>query len=148
MIVLRARPGSGGEGPAGLPPSLLTGLDHGRPCLVMPDPDGPGRLDELAATLAGWTGAVGPSVPAQEAGTSLLWARRALDLAPPAPSGPDGPAPAGPDGGHGAAGCSCGPRSTCPACCCARARRSPRSWPPGGWPRWTRWAPGRAGGSR
>ncbi|NYD45166.1 hypothetical protein BJY14_001149 [Actinomadura luteofluorescens] len=93
VIVLRARPGSGGEGPAGLPPSLLTGLDHGRPCLVMPDPDGPGRLDELAATLAGWTGAVGPSVPAQEAGTSLLWARRALDLAPPAPSGPDGPAP-------------------------------------------------------
>ncbi|MGW2314775.1 hypothetical protein [Actinomadura luteofluorescens] len=70
VIVLRARPGSGGEGPAGLPPSLLTGLDHGRPCLVMPDPDGPGRLDELAATLAGWTGAVGPSVPAQEAGTS------------------------------------------------------------------------------
>ncbi|MEV0666629.1 PucR family transcriptional regulator [Actinomadura luteofluorescens] len=93
VIVLRARPGSGGEGPAGLPPSLLTGLDHGRPCLVMPDPDGPGRLDELAATLAGWTGAVGPSVPAEEAGTSLLWARRALDLAPPAPSGPDGPAP-------------------------------------------------------
>ncbi|WP_338742624.1 helix-turn-helix domain-containing protein [Actinomadura luteofluorescens] len=93
VIVLRARPGSGGEGPAGLPPSLLTGLDHGRPCLVMPDPDGPGRLDELAATLAGWTGAVGPSVPAQEAGTSLLWARRALDLAPPAPPGPDGPAP-------------------------------------------------------
>ncbi|MCR3738330.1 PucR C-terminal helix-turn-helix domain-containing protein [Actinomadura glauciflava] len=93
VIVLRARPGSGGEGPAGLPPSLLTGLDHGRPCLVMPDPDGPGRLDELAATLAGWTGAVGPSVPAQEAGTSLLWARRALDLAPPAPPCPDGPAP-------------------------------------------------------
>ncbi|SNR62753.1 PucR family transcriptional regulator [Actinomadura mexicana] len=93
VIVLRARPGSGGEGPAGLPPSLLTGLDHGRPCLVMPDPDGPGRLDELTATLAGWTGAVGPSVPAQEAGTSLLWARRALDLAPPAPSGPAGSAP-------------------------------------------------------
>lgn len=92
VIVLHARRGSGGEGPAGLPPSLLTGLDHGRPCLVMPDPDGPGRLDELAATLAGWTGAVGPSVPAEEAGTSLLWARRALDLAPPAPSGPAGPA--------------------------------------------------------
>ncbi|TDD70136.1 PucR family transcriptional regulator [Actinomadura darangshiensis] len=96
VIVLRPRPGSGGEGPAGLPPSLLTGLDHGRPCLVVPDPDGPGRLDELAATLAGWTGAIGPSVPAAEAGTSLLWARRALDLAPAAPARPPRPArPAG-----------------------------------------------------
>ncbi|MEU8799823.1 helix-turn-helix domain-containing protein [Spirillospora sp. NPDC048819] len=85
VIVLRPRPGSGGEGPAGLPPSLLTGLDHGRPCLIMPDPDGPGRIEELAATLAGWTGAIGPSVPADQAGTSLLWARRALDLAPAAP---------------------------------------------------------------
>jgi PucR C-terminal helix-turn-helix domain len=87
VIVLRPRPGSGGEGPAGLPPSLLTGLDHGRPCLVMPDPDGPGRMDELTATLAGWTGAVGPSVPADQARTSLQWARRALDLglAPAAP---------------------------------------------------------------
>ncbi|GAA1873449.1 PucR family transcriptional regulator [Actinomadura bangladeshensis] len=87
VIVLRPRPGSGGEGPAGLPPSLLSGLDHGRPCLVMPDPDGPGRIEELTATLAGWTGAIGPSVPAEQAGTSLLWARRALDLAPAAPAG-------------------------------------------------------------
>ncbi|MEU5993381.1 helix-turn-helix domain-containing protein [Spirillospora sp. NPDC047418] len=87
VIVLRPRPGSGGEGPAGLPPSLLSGLDHGRPCLVMPDPDGPGRIEELTATLAGWTGAVGPSVPVEQAGTSLLWARRALDLAPAAPAG-------------------------------------------------------------
>ncbi|WP_024935244.1 MULTISPECIES: helix-turn-helix domain-containing protein [Actinomadura] len=86
VIVLRPRPGSGGEGPAGLPPSLLTGLDHGRPCLVMPDPDGPGRLDELGATLAGWTGAIGPAVPPEEAATSLTWARRALDLAPAAPA--------------------------------------------------------------
>ncbi|MFA1548206.1 PucR family transcriptional regulator [Actinomadura chokoriensis] len=87
VIVLRPRPGSGGEGPAGLPPSLLTGLDRGRPCLIMPDPDGPGRVDELTATLAGWTGAIGPSVPVEEAGTSLLWARRALDLAPAEPAG-------------------------------------------------------------
>ncbi|WP_240807554.1 PucR family transcriptional regulator [Actinomadura geliboluensis] len=100
VIVLRPRPGSGGEGPAGLPPSLLTGLDHGRPCLIMPDPDGPGRLDELAATLAGWTGAIGPSVPVEEAGTSLLWARRALDLAPAAPHRPAGAAGSGARGGR------------------------------------------------
>ncbi|MBO2457847.1 PucR family transcriptional regulator, partial [Actinomadura sp. LCR2-06] len=99
VIVLRPRPGSGGEGPAGLPPSLLTGLDHGRPCLVMPDPDGPGRMDELTATLAGWTGAVGPSVPADQARTSLQWARRALGLAPE---------PARRRGGGGAAGQAAG----------------------------------------
>ncbi|MFA1542999.1 PucR family transcriptional regulator [Actinomadura monticuli] len=95
VIVLRPRPGNGGEGPAGLPPSLLTGLDHGRPCLIMPDPDGPGRIDELTATLVGWTGAIGPSVPVEQAGTSLLWARRALDLAPAAPRRPARSAPAG-----------------------------------------------------
>ncbi|WP_235206470.1 MULTISPECIES: PucR family transcriptional regulator [Actinomadura] len=80
VIVLSPRPGSGGEGPAGLPPSLLSGLDRGRPCLVMPDPDRPGGPDRLTATLGGWTGAVGPSVPADQAGVSLRWAHRALDL--------------------------------------------------------------------
>ncbi|MGI5165510.1 PucR family transcriptional regulator [Spirillospora sp. CA-253888] len=80
VIVLQPRPGNGGEGPTGLAPDLLTGLSHGRPCLVVPDPDGPGQADRLAGTLAGWTGAVGPSVPPGQAGTSLQWARRALDL--------------------------------------------------------------------
>ncbi|GAB2822434.1 PucR family transcriptional regulator [Actinocorallia aurea] len=68
------------EGPSGLPPQLLSGHDEGRPLLVVPDPDGPGRPAELAATLAGWTGAMGPSVPASEAAASLLWARRTLAL--------------------------------------------------------------------
>lgn len=80
VIVLTPRPGSGGEGPAGLPPFLLSGLDRGRPCLVMPDPDRPGGPDRLTATLGGWTGAVGPSVPAGRAGVSLHWAHRTLDL--------------------------------------------------------------------
>ncbi|WP_243718814.1 helix-turn-helix domain-containing protein [Actinomadura sp. 7K534] len=103
VIVLRPRPGSGGEGPAGLPPSLLTGLDHGRPCLIVPDPDGPGRMEELAATLAGWTGAIGPSVPVDRAGTSLLWARRALELAPAVPGrGRAGGGPGNRTGGRGA----------------------------------------------
>jgi hypothetical protein len=80
VIVLSPRPGSGGEGPAGLPPFLLSGLDRGRPCLVMPDPDRPGGHGRLTATLAGWTGAVGPSVPVEQAGVSLHWAHRTLDL--------------------------------------------------------------------
>ena len=80
VILLLPRRGSGGEGPAGLPPHLLSGLDHGTPCLVVPDPDGPGRMDEPASSLAGWTGAMGPSVPTRQAGTSLRWARRTLEL--------------------------------------------------------------------
>ncbi|MBO2462068.1 helix-turn-helix domain-containing protein [Actinomadura sp. LCR2-06] len=80
VIVLDPRPGSGGEGPAGLPPFLLSGVDRGRPCLVMPDPDRPGGADRLTATVSGWTGAIGPSVPLEEAGVSLHWAHRALDL--------------------------------------------------------------------
>jgi hypothetical protein len=80
VIVLSPRPGSGGEGPAGLPPFLLSGLDRGRPCLVMPDPDRPGGPDRLTAVLSGWTGAVGPSVPTDQAGVSLHWAHRTLDL--------------------------------------------------------------------
>ncbi|WP_030171006.1 PucR family transcriptional regulator [Spirillospora albida] len=90
VIVLRPRPGSGGEGPAGLPPALLSGLDRGRPCLILPDPDRPGGTDRLAATLAGWTGAVGPSVPTDQARVSLHWAHRALDLMA---AGGAGPAP-------------------------------------------------------
>ncbi|WP_433473540.1 PucR family transcriptional regulator [Spirillospora sp. CA-142024] len=80
VIVLGPRPGGGGEGPAGLPPFLLSGVDRGRPCLVMPDPDRPGGPDRLTATLGGWVGAVGPSVPAEQAGISLRWAHRTLDL--------------------------------------------------------------------
>ncbi|MDL4819356.1 helix-turn-helix domain-containing protein [Actinomadura opuntiae] len=80
MIVLEPRPGTGGEGPAGLPPFLLSGVDRGRPCLVMPDPDRPGGPDRLTATIAGWTGAIGPSVPLEQAGVSLHWAHRTLDL--------------------------------------------------------------------
>ncbi|MEV4678241.1 helix-turn-helix domain-containing protein [Actinomadura sp. NPDC049382] len=80
VIVLLPRPGSGGEGPAGLPPFLLSGLDRGRPCLIVPDPDRPGGTGRLTAPLRGWTGAVGPSVPTAQAGVSLHWAHRTLDL--------------------------------------------------------------------
>lgn len=96
VIVLSPRPGSGGEGPAGLPPSLLSGLDRGRPCLVMPDPDRPGGADRLTATLGGWTGAVGPPVPVDQAGVSLHWAHRTLDLVA---AGRLGQAPGGGEGG-------------------------------------------------
>ncbi|WP_240489873.1 PucR family transcriptional regulator [Actinomadura atramentaria] len=97
-VVLRPRPGSGGEGPSGLPPEVLAGLDGGRPCLVVPDPDGPRQAERLAGMLAGWTGAVGPAVPPGEARVSLHWARRALDL-PDAPETAEGRAEGRGEGG-------------------------------------------------
>jgi hypothetical protein len=80
VVLLQPRVGSGGDGPAGLPPHLLSGVDRGGPCLIMPDPDGPGRITQLTRHLAGWNGVVGPAVTVDRAGVSLLWARRALAL--------------------------------------------------------------------
>lgn len=80
VVLLNPRRGRLSDGPAGLPPDLLSGIDRGRACLVVPDPDGPGQADRLALTLAGWTGAVGPSVPADQAVVSLTWARHTMEL--------------------------------------------------------------------
>jgi PucR C-terminal helix-turn-helix domain len=52
-------------------------------CVVVPDPDGPGRRRELerAVREAGLTGGMGTTVPWQDAGLSFARARAALDLA-------------------------------------------------------------------
>ncbi|TDD86838.1 PucR family transcriptional regulator [Actinomadura darangshiensis] len=65
----------------GVPADALTGLHMPEPCLIIPDPAGPGRRDRLAAELKDWTAAVGPTVPVTQAGRSLRWARRTLELA-------------------------------------------------------------------
>ncbi|WP_344264746.1 PucR family transcriptional regulator [Actinomadura napierensis] len=65
----------------GVPAGALAGLHLPDPCLIIPDPAGPGRRDRLAAELKDWTAAVGPTVPVTQAGLSLRWARRTLDLA-------------------------------------------------------------------
>jgi hypothetical protein len=82
--------------PAPLPPGVLADLDRRDPCLLIPDPDGPGRRRQLAAALRGWlaaiapaialpgTGllaAVGPAVPLAGASGSLRWAGQGLALA-------------------------------------------------------------------
>ncbi|WP_245967043.1 PucR family transcriptional regulator [Sphaerisporangium album] len=77
-LAVRA-PGVGGR-PA-LPPDVLADLDRAQPCLVLPDPDGPGRAGLLDASLRDWVVAVGPSVPAHELAQSLRLAREALALA-------------------------------------------------------------------
>ncbi|MER6815863.1 helix-turn-helix domain-containing protein [Spirillospora sp. NPDC000708] len=79
-VALSAPPG----GPAPrlvLPADVLVGLHLDDPCLVVPDPDGPGRRRALDAALAGWVAAVGPSVPVGRGARSLLLARRVLALA-------------------------------------------------------------------
>jgi hypothetical protein len=76
-----------------LPPGVLADLTRRDPCLLIADPDGPGRRQQLATVLPGWLAsagrapspgtlaAVGPSVPLAGAGGSLRWAARALALA-------------------------------------------------------------------
>jgi DNA-binding CsgD family transcriptional regulator len=74
-----------------LPPDVLIDLARRDPCALIPDPDGPGRAQVIERGLRGWTGAVGPAVTLDRAGSSLRWARQALALAKrgivPAPGG-------------------------------------------------------------
>ena len=81
--------------PPSLPPDVLVDLARPVPCLLVPDPDGPGRPRQLEAGLRGWPAvtprlvrtpgdgclaAVGPVVPLGRAPDSLRWARRAAVL--------------------------------------------------------------------
>ncbi len=92
-IADRVRNASGALPP--LPADVLVGLTRREPCLLIPDPDGPGRRRLLEAGLRSWLtagraggeaapgclAAVGPAVPLAHANRSLRWARRALTLA-------------------------------------------------------------------
>jgi sugar diacid utilization regulator len=60
---------------------VLVGLHRAEPCLIVPDPEGPGRARLLEHRLDGWTAAIGPAVEPGGATRSLRWARDALDLA-------------------------------------------------------------------
>ncbi|MFD3333970.1 PucR family transcriptional regulator [Streptomyces sp. NPDC058700] len=59
---------------------MLLDMEGTQPRLVVPDPDAPGRAELLHRTLAGWSGAIGPSVPLAEAATSLRWAEAAVRM--------------------------------------------------------------------
>lgn len=60
-----------------LPADVLAGTADGQACLVLADPDGPGRAQQLAAALDGLTAALGPAVAVDQAARS--WSRaRAL----------------------------------------------------------------------
>jgi hypothetical protein len=88
-VALARQAGSGpGPGLSAPPPDALADLARRDRCLLVPDPDGPGRRRQLAAALRGWLGppnglmaAVGPAVPLPGAGGSLRWAGQGLALA-------------------------------------------------------------------
>jgi hypothetical protein len=64
-----------------LPHGVLADWTRAEPCLVLPDPDGPGRAEAMDKALRAWRGtAIGPAVPLASAARSLRWARQALDL--------------------------------------------------------------------
>jgi hypothetical protein len=72
--------------PRRLPADVLAGALDGVACLVVPDPDGPGRRRVLQSTLAGHAAALGPTVAVDHAARS--WARaRSLHALGPAPAG-------------------------------------------------------------
>ena len=64
-----------------LPPDVLIDVARQDPCVLVPDPDGPGRAEVIERGLRGWTGAVGPAVALGRAASSLRWARQMLALA-------------------------------------------------------------------
>ena len=64
-----------------LPPGVLADWTVPEPCLLVPDPDGPGRQAAIDRALRGRPAAIGPSVPLARAAMSLRWARHALALA-------------------------------------------------------------------
>ncbi|WP_237102727.1 helix-turn-helix domain-containing protein [Nonomuraea sp. MG754425] len=63
-----------------LPPDVLTGPERALPCLLVPDPAGPGQAQTLERALRGRRVAIGPTVPLASSATSLRWAGEALDL--------------------------------------------------------------------
>jgi PucR C-terminal helix-turn-helix domain len=67
--------------PPALPPDVLVDTARQDPCLLVPDPDGPGRARVVERGLRGWAGALGPAVPLGRASHSLRWARQVLALA-------------------------------------------------------------------
>ncbi|MQY09512.1 PucR family transcriptional regulator [Actinomadura macrotermitis] len=78
--VLHPRPGRDRR-PLMVPQGVLADLTGDRPCLLVPDPGGPGRMRLLRPLLADWIVAVGPAVPVDGAAASLRWARETLALA-------------------------------------------------------------------
>jgi hypothetical protein len=79
-VVALGKPHSPTRAGFALPPDILVGLHRDQPCLVVPDPDGPGRRATLNRGLLHVAAAIGPSTPLPELHRSLDLAVRALPL--------------------------------------------------------------------
>jgi hypothetical protein len=80
-VAALGREESAGDLAARIGPDVLAGSQGDEPCLVVPDPDGPGRRALAAGALTGRDAAMGPTTEPAHAARSLDWARRTLDLA-------------------------------------------------------------------
>jgi PucR C-terminal helix-turn-helix domain len=81
VVALGDRPSDLAPAAPMLPPDVLIDWTRREPCLVVPDPDGPGRGARIERALLGWPAAIGPVVPLGGAALSLRRARAALGLA-------------------------------------------------------------------
>ncbi|MGA2830513.1 MAG: helix-turn-helix domain-containing protein [Streptosporangiaceae bacterium] len=79
VVLLSGHDGMPGRSPI-LPGEVLADMDRPQPCLIVPDPNGPGRRNILDRALAGCHAAAGPPVPVTAAATSLHWAMETLAL--------------------------------------------------------------------
>jgi hypothetical protein len=90
--------GAGSEGYAavlaGLRPLafVLAELEGPEPCLFLAEPERPGRREQVERVLADRRAVLGPSVPVEQAGQSLRWARTFAARAVPVPERADGAA--------------------------------------------------------
>ena len=87
VVLLSGQATGGRERALALPAEVLADLDRPQPCLIVPDPEGPGRRRMLDQALAGVRAAAGPAVPVTAAATSLAWAAETLALLPRGPGG-------------------------------------------------------------
>lgn len=62
-----------------LPADILADLARSEPCLLLPDPAGPGRVAALEQALDGRAAVLGPPVALEEAANSVRWARTLLN---------------------------------------------------------------------
>jgi hypothetical protein len=82
-VAVLAGPASAGPVPArrpALPADVLADWQRAEPCLVLPDPDGPGRATAIDRALHGCAAVIGPAVPLARSGWSLRCAERAAGL--------------------------------------------------------------------
>ncbi|MEU2506466.1 helix-turn-helix domain-containing protein [Streptomyces sp. NPDC007863] len=78
-VGLLIRPAREAVAPA-LGRGILLDMESEQPRLVIPDPDTAGRVDHVRHATAGWSGAIGPTVPLASAVASLRWAETAVTL--------------------------------------------------------------------